>query len=271
MKIAIKHQTKYYFNEKLPKLVQSLKLFPSICSNQKVIDWRINSNEGAIINSYQDSLGHKIYNLYIENIVGEQIICSSGIIDTKDLNGVISGLIEKVHPFCFLRETNLTKTSKNIIKISKNIKNKNNKIKFCHNLNSAVYKSIKYVSQSTSIETNSSAAINQGKGVCQDFAHILISSARYNDIPARYINGYLLDNTLDNKNSIHTTHAWVELYINDLGWVGFDPSHNKCIDDKYIRISCGFDALDASTIKGIKTNYYGKEALNVNLSINACQ
>ena len=43
------------------------------------------------------------------------------------------------------------------------------------------------------------------------------------------------------------------------------------IDDKYIRISCGFDALDASTIKGIKTNYYGKEALNVNLSINACQ
>ena len=115
MKIAIKHQTKYYFNEKLPKLVQSLKLFPSICSNQKVIDWRINSNEGAIINSYQDSLGHKIYNLYIENIVGEQIICSSGIIDTKDLNGVISGLIEKVHPFCFLRETNLTKTSKNII------------------------------------------------------------------------------------------------------------------------------------------------------------
>ena len=56
---------------------------------------------------------------------------------------MISGLIEKVHPFCFLRETNLTKTSKNIIEISKNIKNKNNKIKFCHNLNSAVYKSIK--------------------------------------------------------------------------------------------------------------------------------
>ena len=126
MKIAIKHQTKYYFNEKLPKLVQSLKLFPSICSNQKVIDWRINSNEGAIINSYQDSLGHKIYNLYIENIVGEQIICSSGIIDTKDLNGVISGLMKSTS-ILFLRETNLTKTSKNIIKISKNIKNKNNK------------------------------------------------------------------------------------------------------------------------------------------------
>ena len=268
MKIAIKHQTKYYFNEKLPKLVQSLKLFPSICSNQKVIDWRVNSNEGAIINSYQDSLGHKIYNLYIENIVGEQIICSSGIIDTKDLNGVISGLIEKVHPFCFLRETNLTKTSKNIIKISKNIKNKNNKIKFCHNLNSAVYKSIKYVSQSTSIETNASAAINQGKGVCQDFAHILISLARENSLPARYINGFLIE---DLNAQDHTTHAWTEIYVKDLGWVAFDPSHNKCIDEKYVRISCGLDFLDASTIKGVKTNYSGSENLEVKVSISNCQ
>ena len=45
----------------------------------------------------------------------------------------------------------------------------------------------------------------------------------------------------------------------------------KCIDEKYIRISCGLDFLDASTIKGIKTNYSGLEKLSVNISINACQ
>ena len=61
------------------------------------------------------------------------------------------------------------------------------------------------------------------------------------------------------------------MFIKDLGWVAFDPSHKKCIDDKYIRISCGQDFLDASTIKGIKTNYSGKENLNVKISVSNCQ
>ena len=71
---------------------------------------------------------------------------------------------------------------------------------------------------------------------------------------ARYINGFLLEETVSGEN---TTHAWVEIFINNLGWVAFDPSHKKCIDDKYIRISTGFDFEDASTIKGVKTNYNG--------------
>ena len=96
--------------------------------------------------------------------------------------------------------------------------------------------------------------------MCQDFAHILISAARFNNLPARYINGFLLEETASGEN---TTHAWAEIFINDLGWIAFDPSHKKCIDDKYIRISTGYDFEDASTIKGVKTNYNGDRAVMV--------
>ena len=72
--------------------------------------------------------------------------------------------------------------------------------------------------------TSSKEALRQKKGVCQDFAHILISIARQNRLPARYINGFLLEETNSGEN---TTHAWVEIFIKDLGWVGFDPSHKK--------------------------------------------
>ena len=72
------------------------------------------------------------------------------------------------------------------------------------------------------------------------------------------------DSNLNN----YSSHAWIELYINDLGWVGFDPSHKKCIDENYVRISCGYDFIDASPIKGVKLNYLGFENLIFNININ---
>ena len=206
---------------------------------------------------------------FINNFNGQLKITSKGILKTKDLSGVIKGLKEKVNPLCFLRETNLTKPCKGIQKISKEAKKNNkNQIEFAHKLNLIVSNSIDYVSGSTSTSTSSKDALKQKKGVCQDFAHILISAARFNKLPARYINGFLLEETGSGEN---TTHAWVEIYIKNLGWVAFDPSHKKCIDDKYIRISTGFDFLDASTIKGVKTNYDGDEFLNTKVDIENCQ
>ena len=71
--------------------------------------------------------------------------------------------------------------------------------------------------------------------------------------------------------SNYSSHAWVELFIRELGWVAFDPSHKKCIDEKYIRVSCGYDFIDASPIKGVKLNYLGGEDLNFKLDIDIQQ
>ena len=152
--------------------------------------------------------------------------------------------------------------------IKKLSKNKSNEILFCHEMNNVVSQSIKYISGSTSIYTSASDSMSQGSGVCQDFAHILISLARKNNFPARYISGFLME---ENGNAEQATHAWVEIFINDLGGVGFDPSHNKCIDEGYVRVCCGLDSLDSSMIKGVKTNFNGDENLKVDVSISNCQ
>lgn len=269
MKIKILHTTEYKYNSTIPKLIQCLKLYPSICNNQKILKWNITSNHGKIIDSHVDALGHKVQNIYLNNFTGKLKITSNGLIKTKDFAGVIKGLKEKVNPICFLRETKLTLPCEDIIKISRQAKKKHsNTVDFIHELNLIVSKSIRYVSGSTNISTSSHEALKQKKGVCQDFAHILITAARFNGIPARYVNGFLLDDMNSTENS---THAWVEIFIKDLGWVGFDPSHQKCIDENYIRISTGFDFLDASTIKGVKTNYDGDEVLNTKVNIEQCQ
>ena len=269
MKIKVDHQTTYKFDSIVPRLTQSLKLYPSKCNNQKIINWTVKSNKGLIVNSYTDALGHKILNIFNKNFKGKQIIKSQGIVETKDFSGVVKGLSEKVNHLCFLRQTKLTEPCSQIFELSKKVKkNKNNIIKFCHELNLLCSQSIKYVSGSTSSITSAKKSIEIGKGVCQDFAHILISLARFNNLPARYINGFLLE---DSNSKESFSHAWVEIYVENLGWVAFDPSHKKCIDDKYVRISCGMDFLDASPIKGVTTNYVGSESLDVKVSINTCQ
>ena len=269
MKIKITHSTTYKYSSTVPRLIQCLKLYPSICDNQEILEWKTFSSSGKILESHTDALGHRIQNIFINNFQGQLKITSKGILKTKDLSGVVKGLKEKVNPLCFLRVTDLTKPCENIEKISENAKQNNkNQIEFAHKLNLIVSNSINYASGSTTTSTSSKDALRQKKGVCQDFAHILISAARFNQLPARYVNGFLLEETVS---GVNTTHAWVEIFINNLGWVAFDPSHKKCIDDKYIRISTGFDFEDASIIKGVKNNYNGDEFLDTKVSIESCQ
>ena len=118
----------------------------------------------------------------------------------------------------------------------KRIKKKKDEISFCHELNLIVAEIISFKSGTTNNGTTAETSLKQKTGVCQDYAHIMISLARIFDIPARYINGYLMES---NNSNHYSTHAWVEVFIRNLGWVGFDPSHKKCIDENYIRISCG--------------------------------
>ena len=266
MILEVEYKTSYHFSSEVPMLIQQIKLYPTECKNQKILKWSIDALEGELSEVFIDALGHKIQNIYINNAPKEQVISAKGIVETKNFHGVVSGLNEKVHPQCFLRQTDLTSPDKKITNLVK-IKSKLDSVDFCHQLNEIVGNSISYESGSTSIETKATDAISIGKGVCQDFAHILIGLARYYGYPARYVNGF----SAHESNGVSETHAWVEIYITDLGWVAFDPSKKTCIDEKYIRVGCGFDFTDASMIKGVKCNFNGEETLDKDLKIRLQQ
>ena len=265
MKININYETTYFFSSNVPRLVQSVMLHPTECSNQKIISCDISTSKGELIEVPKDALGHKLYNIYNKNISEPQTISMKCTVETKNHFGVMKGLDESVHPHCFLRQTKLTEPDKKILNIVK-MKVKKNSVDFCHSMNESVAKSIKYVSGSTDIYTSAVDAISLGTGVCQDFSHILVGLARFHGYPARYVNGFMLDDT---DVASRDTHAWAEIFIENLGWVGFDPCHSNCIDEKYVRVGCGYDFSYTSMIKGVKTNFNGNESLNHMLTIDA--
>ncbi len=109
-------------------------------------------------------------------------------------------------------------------------------------LMNALYEKMVYESGRTDIRTTAGEAFRLGKGVCQDYAHILISLCKMARIPARYVVGMMIGEGY--------THAWVEIYTGT-GWYGLDPTNNLHIDDYYIKIAHGRDYADCIVDRGI--------------------
>ena len=95
-------------------------------------------------------------------------------------------------------------------------------------------------------------AIISGRGVCQDFAHTMIALLRHVKIPARYVSGYLYRGSEDKDRSTpDATHAWVDVLLPQLGWVGFDPTNNLVAHHRHIRTAVGRDYADVPPTHGI--------------------
>ena len=111
-----------------------------------------------------------------------------------------------------------------------------------------VYGRLKYVSNSTTVHTHARDVLRDGRGVCQDFAHVMIALCRALKIPALYVSGYLATETAS------ATHAWMEVLIPGVGWRALDPTHNRQTDATYVKISVGRDYSDVPPVAG---NYKG--------------
>ncbi len=112
------------------------------------------------------------------------------------------------------------------------------------NIMEKVFERLTYKQGLTVMDTTAEEAITEGVGVCQDYAHVMLSLCRMEKIPCRYVTGMLMGEG--------SSHAWVEVW-DDNKWIGFDPTNNKRVDDEYIKISNGRDYGDCLVNQGIFT------------------
>lgn len=122
-----------------------------------------------------------------------------------------------------------------------------------------VYRAFVYAPAATTIRTTAEEALAQGRGVCQDYAHVMLAACRHVGVAARYIAGML-----DGEGA---THAWVEVF-QDGRWVGLDPTHNRLADDNYITIAHGRDYRDCMLDIGVFSGGQVKQTQWVNVSVH---
>lgn len=120
-------------------------------------------------------------------------------------------------------------------------------------LSHTLHDCLQYIPGSTTAESPVEHILETGRGVCQDYAHLMIAIARSWDIPARYVSGYLnpTDQSSEQAPS-NATHAWVECRLPELGWVGFDPTNQSFAGEGgKVHIAVGRDYHDVSPTRGV--------------------
>ncbi|MGH8847446.1 MAG: transglutaminase family protein [Polaromonas sp.] len=118
-----------------------------------------------------------------------------------------------------------------------------------------IHSTMAYESESTEVHTPALDALKQGKGVCQDFAHIMVACCRAMGLPARYVSGYMLTKPPPGQPRLigsDASHAWASVYCPGLGqWLDFDPTNNRAPGEDYVTLATGRDFLDVSPMRGV--------------------
>jgi transglutaminase-like putative cysteine protease len=129
-----------------------------------------------------------------------------------------------------------------------------------------IYTDFEYSSGSTQVDTPVNRVLETRKGVCQDFAHLMIALCRASGIPTRYVSGYFyvekrMTETADDNSA---SHAWVECFLPCIGWVGYDPTHNRRVDSTYIKLAIGRDYADVRPLAG---TYKGSSSAELSVDV----
>lgn len=161
----------------------------------------------------------------------------------------------------WIQQTNLTQAEQMVTEYSRLLYTTNGTIlAAAQALMHRIHSDMDFAPGATDVVTPAAQVLQKRQGVCQDFAHLALACLRKVGLPARYVSGYL--NTSAFRGNSHriasdASHAWFSVYDPRLGWVDFDPTHNRMADDNYITVAWGRDYADVSPITG---TFEGPEA-----------
>jgi transglutaminase-like putative cysteine protease len=273
MILNVSHVTTYRYDAPVRSAVQSLRLTPSVFDGQRTLSWAVSVDDGECGGTFRDGAGDWVEGWSVRGPAEQIVVRVSGQVETADLTGMLRGYRETVAPVTYLRESVLTRADSAVAVLARQATGKAiDVLDAAHKLSAAVSEAIAYRPGTTDMMTTAAEAVALGEGVCQDHAHALIAAARVVGMPARYVSGYLHSDA--DGESHGASHAWAELWVDTLGWVGFDPANRCCPDERYIRLGSGYDARDAAPIRGVARGSpltTGSETLDVAVAVRSVQ
>jgi transglutaminase-like putative cysteine protease len=266
MRLKISHTTEYEYDEPVPYSLQRLRLTPLDGPGQKVLNWIVSVDGAKVEAGYADQFGNRVELVSTEDTQKTIRITASGEVETQDRAGVFGPHQGFCPLWLFLRDTPLTRPGDLVGELAKSLTG-DTELARMHALMETIHTRVTYIPGTTTTETTAEEALAAKTGVCQDHTHILLAAARSLEIPARYVSGYLL---MDGQTEQVATHAWAELHLPGLGWVGFDAANNVCPDERYVRIATGLSYADCVPVSGMRIGLAG-EHLKVSLSVAPSQ
>jgi transglutaminase-like putative cysteine protease len=268
---SIRHLTRFRYSQPISESIMETRMHPRSDSNQHCLSFSLSVSPRCRVFTYRDHQGNNVQHFDIPGEHTQLVIVAESVVEQQtptdiprflspDAWGALDDMVdtgdywEMLLPSTFAIETPaLTLLAKQM-----GVARRDDPLMLVEELNRRLFEYFEYVPRSTRVDSPIDEAIVSGKGVCQDFAHTMIALLRKVRIPARYVSGYLYRGREDHDRSTpDASHAWVDVLLPQLGWVGFDPTNNLVAHHRHIRAAVGRDYADVPPTHGIfrgKTN-----------------
>jgi transglutaminase-like putative cysteine protease len=258
-RMRVVHSTGYAYKSPVTASFNEARLTPRSDGRQNVILNRVETVPATRSYRYVDYWGTAVTAFDLHAPHTELEVTSSSVVETDreemptdkvtwdDLqsDAVVDRFDEVLSP------THYTPDSKRIRRVGERIVKYHDPQEAVIAAANWVHSELKYVAGTTGVHSSGLDALREGKGVCQDFAHLTLILLRSMGIPARYVSGYLhpkrkavVGDTIDGQ-----SHAWVQVWTG--GWWNYDPTNDKEINEQYVSVGVGRDYSDVTPLKGI--------------------
>jgi len=134
----------------------------------------------------------------------------------------------------------------------------------CFDLSHRIFTEFRYDPRATTVSTPVERVLESRDGVCQDFAHVMISCLRSLGLAARYVSGYLRSG--ENTRGAEASHAWCSVFCPGFGWLDFDPTNDVMPHGDHVTLAYGRDYSDVTPVKGVAIGG-GEQLINVSVSV----
>ena len=262
MRLKISHITQYEFGQPVRYGLQQVRTTPKSTHNQTVLNWATRVEGGRKELVFEDFHHNTVELLSFDKNTTSLVVSSVGELDIAETHGVIGRHLGPAPLWLYLRQTPRTKPGTGTRALLRDVTGVAG-VEQMHALNLAVHSAVQYVVGVSHPDWGAEEALAEGRGVCQDHAHVFIAAARELGYPARYVSGYLM---LNDRVAQDAMHAWAEVHLESLGWVGFDPANGVSPDTSYVRVATGLDYGEAAPVTGTRIGGSG-EVLTVAIDV----
>jgi transglutaminase-like putative cysteine protease/predicted glutamine amidotransferase len=278
----IVHRTVYLYKKPVERSTHTLRLAPVIDRLQHVHEHSLSVSVDGKSRDFEDVFGNRTRRLLIETPYTELAIESRSRVEVLDVEPIESRTLrtratipllwmpwqrQTLQPFLLpteLPETQLDELVEYAMSFVE--RNDYDLLDTLSDINQSIFREYAYRQGATSLATTAFDVYVHRRGVCQDFTNLFICLARLLGVPARYTCGYIYTGPKNpNQLQSEASHAWVQVYLPEVGWRGFDPTNGIVTQTDHVRVAVGRNYVDATPTSGTLYLGGGGETLRVDV------
>jgi transglutaminase-like putative cysteine protease len=273
-RLNVKHTTTYRYAGPVHASYNEARISPLDTPNQFTLEHRVEVHPAANLFRYRDYWGSRVHSFDLHQPHTELRVIGSSLVETAQRTPTLDdtvawdaidapGLTDRF--FEYFSDTRATAPDEAIREVAAELRRSETPAVALSELGEWLRAHVEYETGTTSVSTTAVEALNAGRGVCQDYAHLGIAVLRAAGVPARYASGYLYPDELGGEiGQTHRgeSHAWLEAWVGD--WHPLDPTSGSPVAERHVLVARGRDYVDVAPLKGV---YHGGPSQSLEVAV----